>query len=301
MRVRLPALTVLAAMSAPIVAHSLTLAEGRQPQERPPASFAGPQYVDSRGCVYMRAGYGSVINWVPRIDDKRQVLCGYKPTFPTQMAAASVPAAPQIAPGAPVQHAALALTVTPAEQSMKVAPISIPKGYMLGWTDDRLNPLRAVGTKEGEAQMERIWTNTVPRRLRDVPAPEVSAPAPVAVAQVQRPIRPTQVTDTAYEAPAPRPVAHLSTSNAPSPVTNQAEAAATGRFVQLGAFAVPANAARAAAELGKMGLPVVQSPSHLGKTPVEVVLAGPFDGRAALQAALVRVHGAGFRDAFARN
>lgn len=301
MRVRFPVLTALAVLSAPIVAHSLTLAEGRQPQERPPASFAGPQYVDSRGCVYMRAGYGSVINWVPRIDDKRQVLCGYQPTLPAPVAVASVPAAPQMAEGAPVQHAALALTITPAEQSMKVAPITIPKGYMLGWTDDRLNPLRAVGTKEGEAQMERIWTNTVPRRLRDAPVPDVSTPAAVAVAQVQRPIRPTQVTDTAYEGPAPKPVAHLSTSNTERPVASDGEAAATGRFVQLGAFAVPANAARVAAELGKMGLPVVQSSSHLGKTRVEVILAGPFDGSAALQAALIRVHGAGFRDAFARN
>lgn len=301
MRARFPALTVLAAISVPIVAQSLTLAQASQPRERPPASFARSQYVDSRGCVYMRAGYGNHINWVPRIDDKHDVLCGYQPTFPAPVRVATATTGPQPAAGAPVQHVALALTITPAEQSFKVAPIIIPKGYMPGWTDGRLNPLRAVGTKQGEAQMERIWTNTVPRRLRVVPKPAAATPAPVAVAQVQPPIHPTQVTDTAYEAPAPKPVAHLSTSNASRPIATHAEASATGRFVQLGAFAVSANAERVIAEVGKMGLPVVQSRSHLGTKPVQVILAGPFDGSAALQAALIRVHQAGFHDAFARN
>ena len=41
----------------------------------------------------------------------------------------------------------------------------IPKGYRLAWTDDRLNPLRGVGTPEGEASMRLIWTDDVPAVL----------------------------------------------------------------------------------------------------------------------------------------
>lgn len=41
----------------------------------------------------------------------------------------------------------------------------IPKGYRLAWSDDRLNPLRGVGTAQGEAKMNLIWTNDIPRKL----------------------------------------------------------------------------------------------------------------------------------------
>lgn len=72
-------LTLGLCLALPVLSQSLAGLGG--PAELPPGSFSGEQYVDSRGCVFIRAGYGGQETWVPRVSRDRQPLCGYQPTF----------------------------------------------------------------------------------------------------------------------------------------------------------------------------------------------------------------------------
>ena len=59
---------------------SAALAQGSQPAEQPPADFAGQQYVDSKGCLFVRAGDGTKVLWIPRVSRDGAQVCGYPPS-----------------------------------------------------------------------------------------------------------------------------------------------------------------------------------------------------------------------------
>lgn len=88
----------------------------RAPRELPPAGFTGQQYVDSGGCVFVRAGVAGRTTWVARVNAARRQVCGYPPSFaPAPAAVAEAPRPAQ----APVAGAAVP---APAPASLAAAP-----------------------------------------------------------------------------------------------------------------------------------------------------------------------------------
>lgn len=369
----------IAAVFGALSAGAVTFDEVDGPAEYPPSSFAGSQYVDSSGCVFMRAGYAGQTTWVPRVTRDRQVICGQRPTFggarpaapviadapqprvapartgrvgqpmdtiastttpprivapakarsagpdPRSYAAAPVvvpapvPAAPPVAKPSGVAIAAAPVGQTACPNRSLVAqrfmlsdgrhvvrcvpqseypktyasaaeiaalpqgvlqavPVTVPPGYKPAWTDDRLNPLRGVGTPAGDAQMAQVWTSKVPMR---------AVPQKVRVVQVPAQAQPAGVTVSSRSEPAAQVRA--------APV----QAGAGGRYVQVGTFGEPANAAGAAARLRATGLPVAMSRVQKNGRALQIVMLGPL-GPGDVTGALSAARRAGFADAFAR-
>ncbi len=169
MRRRLIALSLAALW--PIVAAgtpqagALPLGEVDGPAELPPPGYSADRYVDSRGCVFLRAGYGENVVWVPRVTRDRKLLCGQPPSLG---GAAALPARQDRKGAAAVAAASSGgakAAPGPAPASAATRAAAVPAGFRPAWTDGRLNPLRGPRSAQGDRAMSRIWSSTVPRRL----------------------------------------------------------------------------------------------------------------------------------------
>jgi hypothetical protein len=67
-----------AALSAMLAGPSVAELPG--PAEPPPKDYAGQQYVDSKGCLFLRAGPEGNESWVPRVTRDGLPICDQPPS-----------------------------------------------------------------------------------------------------------------------------------------------------------------------------------------------------------------------------
>lgn len=131
------------------------------PAEFPPSSFQGRQYVDSRGCVYIRASTGGLVDWIPRVTRTRKHICNAKPTF----ASAQDTGLPVIPDPVPAQESTPAAVIAVAPSATK--PIQpAPQA-------------RTSARVQAKPQLATVQAPLKPRLKSDV-TPSVQAQAPTA-------------------------------------------------------------------------------------------------------------------------
>ncbi len=226
---RVIAIAVMMASSTLAVSHAQNLRNAEDaPAEFPPASFKGKQYVDSRGCIYIRAGIDGNTTWVPRVNRSRNQVCGAQPTLSGQVATAAAAAAKPAE--APVQ-----ITFEPAAQTAAAAaPAPKPKAL------PKPTPVNVRQPAAAPKPKPRVVAKAAPR-----PAP---APRPVARRKVVTAPKPVVITPT----PAPAPKVAAPVKAAPVPVRRQAAcsgaSALSSQYINSGA--------RTAVRCGPQAVPV---------------------------------------------
>ena len=170
------AISVISALWT-VPAFSQTLDTVSQPAELPPAGFTGSSFVDSRGCVFFRAGFDGRERWVPRVLRSKKLVCGFKPSFEKSQTR-SIAEANSAGSSAPVQ-----ITLdgaAPTAPTAQAAP-TIATPTVIGTRVEPAQPVIMASTKVAPAPRVVPATRVVapPKKVEPVlpTGPEVVRPA----------------------------------------------------------------------------------------------------------------------------
>ncbi|UWQ47079.1 SPOR domain-containing protein [Leisingera aquaemixtae] len=170
---RIIALAIITGASGAAGVQAQTLRPTSPPAEYPPASYDGRQFVDSRGCVYIRAGIDGNVTWVPQVTRSRKQICGFQPT---QLAGTTQQqpraAAPELITLEPSQQPAQ--TAAPAPAASAPAAASPPPQVAA-----TAKPRRTPQTASARPAPAAATAPAVRKVVQAAPAP-ASAPAAAA-------------------------------------------------------------------------------------------------------------------------
>ncbi|MCB2135726.1 MAG: SPOR domain-containing protein [Rhodobacteraceae bacterium] len=304
---------IFVALAASGLAEAQRLPDITGPKEPPPHGFAGRQYVDSAGCVFVRAGVNGQVIWVPRVDRNRKLVCGYPPSVASaapQPVASAQPVA-DAAPPAPVTLTAPPPVAT-ARPQRAAAPTPAGSVSLV-----RSRPVAAAETLCPEppetAHRYLLGDGRRVTRCRGAGGDDVdylnSLAAPGLVVNRREP----SAVETRRALNAERgdyrvtwvkgrldPAKAAQQTRQPSKPAKVSAGSAAQAYVQVGVFGEPANAERAISLLKAQGFRVATAQSRQGQRPLRMVLAGPFADPADLSDALAFARRSGYPDAFIR-
>ncbi|MCA0922253.1 SPOR domain-containing protein [Pseudooceanicola nanhaiensis] len=179
----------LAALLGTGAATAQSLTTNLAPAEYPPSSFSGNQYVDSEGCVFIRAGIDGAVTWVPRMARNREQVCGFKPSLGDTASQTAM---------APAMSTEKAVTIeAAAPENAAPAPVAV--------------------------QQPQVVAAPAPRSVRPAPAAPVASAAPVVMAPAAAPVRtasaaPVTTVQRASPSPAPGPTVFAGPNDTPAPL-----------------------------------------------------------------------------------
>ncbi|MGV6849604.1 MAG: SPOR domain-containing protein [Marinibacterium sp.] len=146
------------------------------PAEVPPDWFAGSSFVDSRGCVFVRAEVNGRTDWAPQVTADRRPVCGRRPTF-AEAAPGPAPL-PVPTPDAAPRADTTVSAAPPAKRSEPVAVVVTPPVRAAVGGQDR-PAQRASHAKPSPRQTTQpSATRFIPRHVYEQRAPGAGVTLP---------------------------------------------------------------------------------------------------------------------------